>query len=319
MFRTVFVFLFWLMLFQTVKAQKPDTILLYMTNHDEVVTNIDSADYYLRIIPGSQEKGTANKITEFYTNRQPKLDGTANVNFISKTIRMTFFGPREDFFPNGHLKSITSYQNGYAIDEKLYYPNGELYVIEDLKKKPLFIEYHDTTGKILAENGNGKWVRYNDDFTKIIEQGSIKDSLKEGEWHEMINNTEYVKFYKKGDIISVAKGNEEPIYYDADKQARYPKGDIPGFMNFLSHTIQYPFDDKRNGIEGKVIVTFVVEKDGSLTNVTALRGTDKSMMDAAVEGIQQSPHWLPAMKGGKAAREQFTIGFNFSLINKYHE
>jgi len=59
----------------------------------------------------------------------------------------------------------------------------------------------------------------------------------------------------------------------------------------------------------------VVEKDGSLTDVKALRGPDETMKDAAVQAIQQSPKWVPGIQNGRPVRVQFTISFAFSLAD----
>lgn len=322
MLRTTFLFLVGLIIIKTANAQKPDTILLYMTNNDEIVTNIDSADYYLQIIPGSKntKNATPNKITEFYTNREPKLDGMANVYLYGKTIKLTFLGLREDFFTTGKIKTIANYENGRVYDEKLYYPNGQLYAIEDLSGSsvPLLIECHDTTGKVLAQKGNGKWIKFDNDFKSETQDGFVKDSVQEGEWREFVGDlAKYTIIYKHGIAVSSDDPNwsANTVFAAVEVEPHFKSG-AAGFNAYLAKAVKYPTVDRDNGTQGKVIVTFVVEKNGTLSTVKALRGPDKSMMDAVVQAIEQSPPWVPGIQNGRPVRVQFTISFAFSVATQ---
>ena len=310
--KTVFIFLLGLMVWQYALAQKPDTTFLFVKNNGKIMANKNGADYYMIVVP-SIDKGTDLKIREvqqFYLNGIHKLSGTAYLKVPFYTIDLKFVGLCCTYFPNGNFETLTYYKRGTVKDNYSYN-------IDHVRQ--FLIGCNDSTGKVLAKNGNGMWIKFNNDFTKKIEKGAVKDSLKEGEWHEMVDDTtEFVKFYQKGNIVSVAKANEEPIYYKPDKESQFPEGGVMGFNDFLSRAVRYPKIDRRNGTQGKVIVTFVVEKNGTLTNVKALYGPDESMMDAAVEAVRQSPRWLPGIKDEKQVRVQFTISFNFSLVDKYH-
>jgi len=94
------------------------------------------------------------------------------------------------------------------------------------------------------------------------------------------------------------------------------KGRAGAFNTFLASIIKFPAVDRTNGTQGKVIVTFVVEKDGSLSDIKALRSPSRTMADAAIEAIQQSPKWVPGIQNGRPVRVQYTISFAFSLADK---
>jgi protein TonB len=91
------------------------------------------------------------------------------------------------------------------------------------------------------------------------------------------------------------------------------KGGAVAFNAFLASNVKFPAADRINGTQGKVIVTFVVEKDGSLSDIKVLRSPSQSMGDAAVAAIQQSPKWVPGTQNGRPVRVQYTISFAFSL------
>ena len=69
-------------------------------------------------------------------------------------------------------------------------------------------------------------------------------------------------------------------------------------------------------IQGKVFLTFVVERDGSLTDIKVLRGIGGGCDEEAVRVISASPKWQPGMQDGRAVRTQFTVPINFSLTKK---
>lgn len=113
----------------------------------------------------------------------------------------------------------------------------------------------------------------------------------------------------------VTEADPNQIFAAVEVEPHFKNGGQAGFNAYLAKAVKFPAVDRENGTQGKVIVTFVVEKDGSLTDVKALRGPDQSMMDAAVQAIQQSPHWVPGVQNGRPVRVQFTISFAFSLAD----
>ena len=179
----------------------------------------------------------------------------------------------------------------------------------------------------MCENGNGKWIKYTNNFHEEFEEGAVKDSLEEGEWHSKYYTwANYVTIYNKGVVISSTDINQQNIetiggiktdviFSVVEKEPEYKNGGLPGLYRFLSKTIHYPYDAKQNNIQGKVLVTFVVEKDGTVSNVKALRSPGKSLADEAVRAVTLSPHWIPGMQNNKAVRVQYTIPINFNLSN----
>jgi len=121
------------------------------------------------------------------------------------------------------------------------------------------------------------------------------------------------------DPISITDTNREAdpnqVYAAVEVEPHF-KGGTAAFNTYLATNIKFPATDRINGTQGKVIVTFVIEKDGSLSDIKALRSPSQSMADAAVTAIQQSPKWVPGIQNGKPVRVQYTISFAFSLADK---
>jgi protein TonB len=92
-----------------------------------------------------------------------------------------------------------------------------------------------------------------------------------------------------------------------------PIGGIDKFYSFLGNRIKYPVAAKEAGLQGKVILTFVVERDGSLTDIKAIRDPGSGLGDEAIRVLKLAPHWSPGIQNGKKVRVQYTIPVAFSL------
>ena len=106
----------------------------------------------------------------------------------------------------------------------------------------------------------------------------------------------------------------EEIFVVVEQQPEFPGG-MSALMKFLGDNIKYPVIAQENGIQGRVITNFVVERDGSITDVNVVRGQDPSLDKEAVRVIQTMPRWKPGQQRGKAVRVRFTLPVVFRLQN----
>ncbi|MBA4322468.1 MAG: hypothetical protein C0408_06570 [Odoribacter sp.] len=90
-------------------------------------------------------------------------------------------------------------------------------------------------------------------------------------------------------------------------------GDIEKFRDWIQKRTNYPQIAQDNGIQGKVFLTFVVERDGSVSNVKVVKGVDKILDDEAVKAIEASPKWSPGLQRGRPVRVRFFIPLVFSF------
>jgi len=102
------------------------------------------------------------------------------------------------------------------------------------------------------------------------------------------------------------------IYIAADKAPEFPGG-MSEFVKYLERNVNYPPQSRTRGKQGKAIVRFVVEKDGSITNAKVLRPIAKDIDAEAVRVITNSPKWNPGIVNGEPVRTQFTYPINFVL------
>ena len=92
----------------------------------------------------------------------------------------------------------------------------------------------------------------------------------------------------------------------------YPGG-VNAMYEFIQKNLKYPESAKEKGLEGRVYVQFVVEKDGSLNDITVLRGVCDEIDAEAVRVVKAMPNWKPGINNGEPVRVQFTLPFKFQL------
>jgi len=84
-------------------------------------------------------------------------------------------------------------------------------------------------------------------------------------------------------------------------------------MQYLNSNIKYPVVAQENGVQGRVVVSFVVEKDGSITDVRVVRSVDPSLDREATRVVKSMPHWIPGKQNGSAVRVKYNVPVSFKL------
>jgi protein TonB len=105
---------------------------------------------------------------------------------------------------------------------------------------------------------------------------------------------------------------EEEVFVVVEEQAEFPGG-LDSMYAYIVKNLKYPELAKEKGIEGRVFISFIIEKDGSISNVKILRGIGGGCEEAAVEMIKNMPKWKPAKQRGKPVRCQFNLPIKFEL------
>ena len=115
-----------------------------------------------------------------------------------------------------------------------------------------------------------------------------------------------------GNEKNVTEDHSNDVFYSVEKTAEYPGG-LDKFNEYLSKSIRYPAIARENNVQGKVFMTFIVEKDGSLTDIKVMRGIGSGCDDEAIRVIKASKKWSPGMQNGRAVRQQYTVPISFTL------
>lgn len=134
------------------------------------------------------------------------------------------------------------------------------------------------------------------------------------------NNKEDTEVLRVKDVVrkeepKIEDNNKEienNIFEFVEQQASFPGG--PAAKNqWLAQNIRYPADAQKNNIQGRVTVQFVVELNGSISNVVVVRGVAPSLDNEAVRVVKSMPKWTPGKQNGRPVRSKFTLPINFRL------
>jgi protein TonB len=108
------------------------------------------------------------------------------------------------------------------------------------------------------------------------------------------------------------KEEETKVFDVVEQMPSFPGGDAE-LMKFLSTHIKYPVVAEENGIQGRVIATFVVERDGSISDVKVVKSVDPSLDKEATRVVKSMPKWQPGKQNGSAVRVKYTVPVTFRL------
>jgi protein TonB len=112
--------------------------------------------------------------------------------------------------------------------------------------------------------------------------------------------------------LEIVEEDDEEVFMVVENMPEFPGGDL-GLMKYIQKNVKYPPIAKEYNITGKVYISFVVDKSGSVTNVKVVRGVDKNLDAEAVRVIKSLPKYKPGKQRGKAVKVMFTVPINFTL------
>ena len=110
----------------------------------------------------------------------------------------------------------------------------------------------------------------------------------------------------------VIEEEDNVVFQVVETMPSFPGGDADLFK-FLSTNVKYPVIAQENGIQGRVICQFVVNKDGTIVDVEVVRSVDPSLDKEAIRVIKSMPKWSPGKQRGKPVRVKYTLPVNFKL------
>lgn len=110
--------------------------------------------------------------------------------------------------------------------------------------------------------------------------------------------------------------NDEDTVLVAEQMPTFQGGDLNTFRNWVQEGLRYPQGAFDAGIEGRVVITFVVDKEGAVTNAEILQSPDTRFSDEVIRRLRESPKWNPARDQGKLVRIKYVIPIDFRLSSK---
>ena len=294
----------------------------FLKNNGDYVQNRDSADY-IRVVREPDSSSTLYNVFEYYPNGNNRLMGKSSVINPPK-----YEGICINYYANGKKRLISNYKNGQLTgDEYEYYPNGKIYTarkypeitsVNEFTGSYLITASYDSLGTQLITDGNGYYKGIDNKFKTVVDEGNLKDGKRDGQWKgkDLGLNVSYFETYVNGSLIagvSVGKDGDSVKYSKARSVEPVYKGGLKAFYGYLGRKILYPDYEKNHNIQGKVIISFVVEKDGLITDIKVSSHVTENIDDEAVRVIKESPKWIPGTEYGRKVRVQYSIPISFAL------
>lgn len=189
-------------------------------------------------------------------------------------------------------------------------PLGDVQIITDRKFQSTTVSTVNTDGEFRVETSSeaGIIFEYTGKDGRKLMRGYRADELAKMDPDNLV--------IVLIPVVSSPHEADPNVFEVVEKMPEFPNGGMPGLMKYLSDNIRYPEAAKVAGIQGRVTVVFVVDKDGSITNVKTLRGVDAELDKEAIRVISSMPKWIPGMQKGKAVKVRYTVPVMFRLPNK---
>ncbi len=152
----------------------------------------------------------------------------------------------------------------------------------------------------------------------VIQQPQVVEVPDEEEIKEDIKVNLDVEVTEEAKVEQIVVQAEEPKeetdeIFTVVEESAAPKGGMAAFYKYVGEKIKYPAQARRMGIEGRVFVEFVINKDGSLSDVKAIKGIGAGCDEEAVRIIQSAPSWTPGKQRGKPVKQRYTLPIIFKL------
>ena len=242
-----------------------------------------------------QNKKTTDKQAKTVANDQQKSKQTEEQGFVEYEESATFQGGDIQEFRKWVQKNVI-----YPATAKAKGISGKV-----------FVQYAiNTTGEVV----DVKVVR---SANPLLDEEAVRVVKSSPKWEPAKQRGTIVKQQFTIPIAFVndeqkSQQSGEQVFTVVEQMPVFPGGD-KAFGEFIGKEIKYPDDAKKAGTQGKVIVTFVINKEGNVVNPKIIRGVSPSIDKEALRVISSSPKWTPGKQGGKNVDVQFTLPIAFGL------
>ena len=280
---------------------------LKITEHGHhPVKTLDSCDFIRMILPPDPGDKLLN-VQDYYRNGKLQMVGKTKQGTALINGDISLMGSCIRFYPNGKRKDISNYDDDWIQGiETEYYPDGSLFcTINHLPhSRSWFWDCYDNKGEKICTNGNGTWIKYDNDLKTILAEGPVKNGESEGEWHEITylhDTIKYTAIYKNGLLKSGTSYDKAGNKYSFTAEQQIPfyeelsYFDRDGYFNFLDDVKRHlkrprDADGKKMSLDS-VYISFVIERDNHLSQFGIIGTVDPKLQSAIFDALAQCKGW----------------------------
>ena len=331
LFAEVMMILQWFNPFIYLYKKELQSLHEYQADRDVVATGVDKKNYMMLILQQCTAvdfSGMSNNFSLILTKKRIKMI-TRNEKAKGLWWRLLATLPVLAILMIANTKvtaqDASTKLSNQAVDKPITVEMGQFEIFDDdgtpMQLKDTLI-YSDDGSYVKFETSDGfqpetgepckklTVTSYNADGTKnsffITEAEKRGDTVRYGVEPFTLSKSLFVT------LLDVATSKEDTVYQIVEDMPKFPGGE-KALMDYVSNNVKYPEEAKNKNIAGRVFVSFVVEKDGSIGEVKVLRGIGGGCDEEAVRVIKEMPKWKPGMQKGKPVRVSYQIPIYFKL------
>ncbi|WP_140484892.1 energy transducer TonB [Flavobacterium sp. GSA192] len=278
-------------------------------NLDSLGNLTNKEDYkYIRVVENYKEQPNLFIFSEYYKS------GAIKMKAISTKLDKPYFeGPQIEYYENGNKKKESNYLNNKLSGLQMeWYENNQKTVEKivqwDSKARAYNEEiknFWDKNGQQTVNDGNGI---YEYTTTELYEKGQITNGEKQGVWEgkNFKENYSYSEIYNNGKFISGISSDENNNkfpYKELTGKADAKNG-MQEFYRFIAKNYRTP---NIQGLQGKIYVTFIIDKEGKLTKFKILRDLGHGTGQEAIRVLQKAENWIPGKMRGMPCETQYSL------------
>lgn len=264
---------------------------------------------YIRIVEDYFSEKKSYVVKEYYKSKALKTIGsTTDKDIIKREGQFVYY------YESGNKKSTVNYLDNKKTGREFnWYEDGNLKSeLEYYTNKNNEVDYKlnnywndQKEQKVIAGNGD---LEYKDKF--IEETGRVKNGLRDGIWKGKYLKSKYsfIETHENGKLVSGITTDSLNIEhpYTIAEQRPAPKKGINSFYSYIAKSIYIPAD-ARNKVSGKIYMTFIVDKDGSLVEPKILKGVGYGIDEIAIMAIKNAKNWNPGIRRGIPVRVLYSL------------
>jgi len=266
-------------------AQRQSKNITYFDKDWQPVKKASEAVFYRTVEPQNGKY----LVKDFY-----KATDTLQMEAVCSNVtpRLVQDGPATFYHKNGNIERTGLYVQGLPSGVlKTYYINGNPHSVRVFKEKEeLIAQYWTVAGQGMLVNGTGL----------ITEK------------HEYAPGAIYIEVKDSVQLRVYAVELHDTIYHHTETPAEY-RGGMETFYRGIAKTMKYPATARRNGVEGRVYVKFIVNEQGTLTNASVIKGIGSGCDTEALVACMEQKDWQPARYKDKPVKMQMVLPVTFRL------
>lgn len=150
-------------------------------------------------------------------------------------------------------------------------------------------------------------------------RGNYNKNMPVGIWEYYNEQGDTVKVYDYNKVtqylcsLDTLNISDDPVFLIVEENSKFNGSNLSGFHKYISIHLVYPDYSLKKGISEKIVVQFIIDKDGTLIQPQVLRGSNKDFIAETMRVLLNSPKWSPAKQGGKLVKQQIIIPIEFNL------